>query len=109
MPNAMMLTDLFVPEGHGIRVSLDDLRNMYHVVPASWERAKSTPVGKPYCAKYFRGWSCRRGDVSDTDMVYLAWQGLAMGDHNAVDIAQEFHCNILKSYGLLKPMALPSS
>ena len=26
-----------------------------------------------------------------------------MGDHNAVDNAQEFHCNIRKDYGLLTP------
>ena len=101
MPNASSVTELHIPEGKSLRISADDLRNMYHCIPGSSERARSTPVGYAYPAYLFRDWNCWRAELELTDWVFMAWPGLGMGDHNAVDWAQEIHINILKGAGLL--------
>ena len=103
MPNAAMLCDLHIPSGHAARYSADDLRNFYHVIPGTEARALSTPVGYVFRAGEFVGWSCFRADVDPNTKVYIAWCGLAMGDHNAVDWAQEMHMNLLTHNGLLQP------
>ena len=92
---------LHVPAHHAIRFSDDDLRNVYHAIPGTWERACSTPVGNPYHHRILSGWRCARDDVGPEEMMYLAWSGLRMGDHNAVDWAEELHLNLLQSDGLL--------
>ena len=55
MPNAAMISELYIPKGYKLRVSADDLRNTYHVVHGSWERARSTPVGYTYLLRLFKG------------------------------------------------------
>ena len=114
MPNAALLCEIHVPPGHAIRFSADDLRNFYHAIPGSEERARSTPVGDVFVAGDFEGWRCARPDLLPTANVYLAWNGIAMGDHNAVDWAQELHTNLLQQAGVLRlkhwlvyPKALP--
>ena len=74
MPNAMMLTELYIPPGYGLRVSADDLRNMYHVVPGTWERACSTPVGYAFRLRLFKGWACYREDLPEDTLCYIAWK-----------------------------------
>ena len=71
MPTAAMLTDLYIPPGYQLRISMDDLRNMYNAFPATEERAKSAPVGEAYRARDFRGWSCDRTDLADNARVRI--------------------------------------
>ena len=101
MPNAASVVEVHIPCGKSLSVSADDVRNMYHCIPGSYERAKSTPVGCAYPAYLFREWRCWRSDLELTDWVFMAWPGLGMGDHNAVDWAQEIHANLLRSVDLL--------
>ena len=101
MPNAAMLCELSVPAGYHLRVSADDLRNMYHAVPGTWERACSTPCGFIFKNRMFKGWACYRHDLPDDAPCYIAWRGIGMGDHTAVDLAQAFHCNGLMNTACL--------
>ena len=103
MPNAMLLCDLHIPKGFALRFSTDDLRNFYHAFPGSWLRAFSTPVGYKYPAEVFKTWKCWRNDFAPGEGVYIAWSGLGMGDHNAVDWAQEMHLSLLQRAGLMLP------
>ena len=112
MPNAASICEVHIPYHCSLRVSADDLRNFYHSVPGSDERARSTPVGFPYPVSCFKDWSSWRDDFVDGDWAYISWAGLGMGDHNAVDLAEEMHFNILTDAELLQPqhlMVYPSS
>ena len=78
-------------------ISADDLRNFYHLITGSRERAASTPVGPPYPARLFRGWKAHNEEWPDELQLHLCWPGLGMGDLNAVDIAQELHMHMVRS------------
>ena len=102
MPNSAFICEVHIPKFCSLRMSTDDLRNFYHSVPGTDERARSTPVGFPYPVSCFKGWDSWRYDFQVDDWAYISWAGLGMGDHNAVDIAQEFHCTALAEHGLLR-------
>ena len=103
MPNAAMLCDVIIPAGHMLRFSADDLRNFYHVIPGTEARARSSKVGYVFRAGDFAGWDCFRPELPANAKVYIAWCGLAMGDHNANDWAQEMNIHSLDRFGLLQP------
>ena len=69
-------------------------------------RARSTPVGFPYPVLWFKGWDSWRDDFQVDDWAYISWAGLGMGDHNAVDLAQEIHFNVLSQAGQFQPQHL---
>ena len=56
MPHCVQVSEVFLDDDEMLVVSMDDLRNFYHMVEGSPERARSTPVGQPFEARRFRGW-----------------------------------------------------
>ena len=59
-------------------------------------------MGGVYRAKDVLFFSCDQLELDDNTRVYMCWRGLCMGDHNAVDSAEEFHFNVLRSGGLMR-------
>ena len=106
MPNDASICEVHIPNVCSLRMSTDALRNVYHSVPGTDERARSTLVGFPYPASCFKGWDSWREDFQLGDWAYISWAGLGMGDHNAVDLAEEMHFNVLLQAGQLQPQHL---
>ena len=48
MPHSVQVNDFFVGPDEELLVSLDDLRNFYHMIGGSKERARTTPVGPAF-------------------------------------------------------------
>lgn len=102
---------------------MDDIKNFYHAFQASEARARSTPIGGPLrssCFRHLRAFKegLNSGRFKEGDLVVPCFRGLAMGDHAAVDIAQEAHTNLLRRFGAMrveevmnyrKPLPCPKS
>ena len=102
MPNAALLCDIDIPAGHMLWFSADDLRHFYQVIPGTEARARSTQLGDVFRVGDFAGWDCFRPKPAAHAEVYIAWCGLARGEHNEVDWAQEMHINLIHRFGLLQ-------
>ena len=63
-------------------------------------------MGFPYFVSCFKGWDSWREDFQVDDWAYISWAELGMGDHNAVDLAQEMHFNALSQAGQFQPQHL---
>ena len=107
LPHGVLLCQLPL-EGRRVCVcSVDDVRDFYHAYKASDARAKSSPVGPLFRSgevahlKAYQD-AVAQGRVRPGENVACCFKGLGMGDHAAVDIAQESHVNLLKSYGAMK-------
>ena len=94
-------------------MSETDLPDAYHHAAVSVRQAKSFAVGKAISSKHFvaRGAAYQRmierrtaaGIVPiEPASVRVAWRSLAMGDLNAVDIAQQVHYEVLVDAGCMK-------
>ena len=87
MPHSVMVSEVFLGEDQEPRVSMDDLRNFYHMIEGSRGRVRSNPVGPPFEAGIFRGCSAWGWSVGDQERLHVCWCGLGMGDLHAVDLA----------------------
>ena len=104
LPHAVLLCQLPLKINQIAVCSVDDVKDFYHAYAASEARAKSSPVGP-----FFRFQevshlkACQEavlsGRISSGDKVACCFKGLGMGDHAAVDIAQESHVNLIKTFG----------
>ena len=104
LPHGVLLCQLPMEDDSVVVCSVDDVRDFYHAYNASEARAKSSPVGPNFsfrevahleaCQK-----ALKAGTIKPTDSLACCFQGLGMGDHAAVDIAQESHVNVLKAFG----------
>ena len=99
MPHSVQVSEIFLEPDEELRVSLDDLRNFYHMIGGSRERARTTPVGPAFEARLFRAWNAWETRFCDTDKLHVSWPGLGLGDLNAVDLAEEMHVGVLKDSG----------
>ena len=104
LPHAVMLCQLPLEDRYVAASSVDDVKDFYHAYAASEARARSSPVGPSFhFAEISHLKACqdalREGKIRKGDMLACCFQGLGMGDHAAVDIAQESHVNLLKSFG----------
>ena len=105
LPHGVMLCQLPLEEDWVCAVSIDDIKDFYHAYQAS--RAKSSPVGPCFRwseARHLKAYkqALQEGRLRKGDRVACCFKGLGMGDHAAVDIAQESHTNLLKSFGAMR-------
>lgn len=108
LPHGVLLTQLPLGRDKVCVASVDDVKDFYHAYVASEERARSSPVGPEFRwgeVAHFEAaaTALTSGRIAKGDRVVCCFKGLGMGDHAAVDIAQESHVNLLRTYGGMKP------
>ena len=107
LPHGVLLTQLPLEQDFVCVCSVDDIKDFYHAYVASEARARSSPVGPLFrweeVAHFEASKSAKQaGRIRPDSKVACCFQGLGMGDHAAVDIAQESHVNLLKAFGGMK-------
>ena len=76
MPHSVQVNEIVVGLDGELVVSLDDLRNFYHMIGGSKDRARTTPVGPAFEGRLFRGWNAWEIRFCDSDQLHLCWPGL---------------------------------
>jgi hypothetical protein len=104
LPHAVLLCQLLLGKDKVPVCSVDDVKDFYHAYRASEARARSSPVGRAFRVaevSHLEGWktAISRGRIRPGDLVVCCFKGLGMGDHAAVDIAQESHVNLIRTFG----------
>ena len=104
LPHGVQLCQLPLEDRFVCACSVDDVKDFYHAYSATEARARSSPVGPLFRSSEVRHLKAFRdaevqGRISKGDEVACCFQGLGMGDHAAVDIAQESHVNLLRAFG----------
>ena len=107
LPHGVLLCQLPLEEDRVCVCSVDDVKDFYHAYSASEARARSSPVGPLFRASEVQHLEAYRvalssGRISEGDSIACCFRGLGMGDHAAVDIAQESHVNLLKAFGAMR-------
>ncbi|CAE7419993.1 BUB3.2 [Symbiodinium sp. KB8] len=102
LPHGVLLCQLPLEDRFLCASSVDDVKDFYHAYSASEDRARSSPVGPIFRDSEVRHLASyenalRNGRIVKGDRVACCFQGLGMGDHAAVDIAQESHVNLVSS------------
>ena len=82
-------------------VSGTDLRDFYYGFIINEERLARNSLVGPVDPRDFRGFRCHRPELEQHQRCYLCLQTLAMGDSQAVELAQTAHLGILVQAGLL--------
>ena len=90
-----MFSLIHLKPGCRLRISADDLAEMYYTVRVPTARAKRNCIGKLFDAAELKHLSCFDSSKHYGPCV-LALSALAMGDSWAVEIAQQAHCNVLR-------------
>ena len=128
MVSGPQIGEWLVDKDRIILVSLADLRHYFHAWTATRERAETNVVGRALPFNGFDNFPKEQQDLLDhekgvrralrevagdryglakdrvkaVDLVHGAFQGLPMGDHVAVEVAEEAHWNVLEDAGLLE-------
>lgn len=89
-----MFSLLRLPEGKQLRLSADDLAEMYYTFKIPPARAKRNSIGRKFQAEELSHLSCFDASQHYGTCV-IALNALAMGDSWAVEFAQQSHCNVL--------------
>ena len=108
LPHGVLLTQLPLEHDKVCVCSVDDVKDFYHAYVATEQRARSSPVGPIFRWEEVAHLKSTQsaiaaGRLKKGDDVCCCFQGLGMGDHSAVDIAQESHVNLLRTFGGLVP------
>ena len=93
-----LLTQIIVPPGFSIRGSGDDLSNYFTFEKHNPEWLPRNIVGQPFDGAGYEEFGGEKGKS-----YLLAFQVVAMGDLNAVDIAQQVHLEILQDGQCMQP------
>ena len=106
LPHGVLLCQLPLEDKFVCVCSVDDVKDFYHCYPATEARAKSSPVGPFWSVKDVSHLQACQAALSQNrinkcDLIACCFKGLGMGDHAAVDIAQESHTNLLKAFGCM--------
>ena len=78
-----------------LRISADDLAEMYYTIQVSEARAKRNCIGVSFHASELKHLGCF-DPVKHQGQCYVALNALAMGDSWAVEFAQQAHHNVLR-------------
>ena len=97
LPHGCLLTQLIVPKGWSVRGSGDDLSNYFYLLKHQEAWLPRNAVGKVFDGLGFEEY----GGIPGEKYV-LTFRVIAMGDLNAVDIAQQVHLEILKDCHCMK-------
>lgn len=90
-----MFSLLRLPEGKQLRLSADDLAEMYYTFKIPPARAKRNSIGRKFQAEELSHLNCFDASQHYGTCV-IALNALAMGDSWAVEFAQQSHCNVLR-------------
>lgn len=97
LPHGSLLTQLVVPKGYSVRGSGDDLANFFYLLKHNEAWLGRNCVGKPVDGEMFSKYGGIKGQ-----QYMLSFRVIPMGDHNAVDLAQETHLQILQDCGVMR-------
>lgn len=97
LPHGCLLTQLIVPRGWSVRGSGDDLSNYFYLLKHQEAWLPRNAVGKVFDGAGFEEYGGTPGEK-----YVLTFRVIAMGDLNAVDIAQQVHLEILKDCHCMK-------
>lgn len=97
LPHGCLLTQLIVPRGWSVRGSGDDLSNYFYLLKHQEAWLPRNAVGKVFDGAGFEEYGGTPGEK-----YILTFRVIAMGDLNAVDIAQQVHLEILKDCHCMK-------
>ena len=101
MASISPLLDLQLSEDEVCCVSGTDLRDFYYSFQISHERMIRNSLVGPMPPQLFRDFRCFRKDLEDRKLCYLCLRTLAMGDTQAVELAQTAHLGMLVQAGLV--------
>ena len=104
LPHGVLLCQLPLGQDFISACSVDDVQDFYHAYSATEARAKSSLVGPLFRqaeVAHLKAFQQAKsaGRISPQDRVACCFRGLGMGDHAAVDIAQESHVNLVRAFG----------
>ena len=109
MAHACNLCDLHLLPTEDFIVSGTDLREFYYSFACSEERVIRNALLVSVWGWQLKGFRCYDPSLeAETKPVFLGLQTLAMGDTQAVELAQTAHVGLLYQKGLLSPEALLS-
>ena len=91
LPHGSLLTQLIVPKGYSVRGSGDDLSNYFYLLKHRNDWLPRNAIGKPFDGEGYETYGGEKGKK-----YLLAFKVIAMGDLNAVDLAQQVHLEVLK-------------
>lgn len=100
------LLDLQLEEGEVCRVSGTDLRDFYYGFKISHERMIRNSLVGPLPPSLFKDFRCFRSELAHRKRCFLCLNTLAMGDAQAVELAQTAHLGILVQAGLVDESSL---
>ena len=106
LPHGVQLCQLPLETDFVCVCSVDDVKDFYHAYRATEARARSSSVGPLLrCGevKHLKAFeeAVAAGRITQQNTIACCFKGLGMGDHAAVDIAQESHVNLLRSFGAM--------
>eukprot|EP00438_Fugacium_kawagutii_P014674 Skav232095 [mRNA] locus=scaffold2353:86437:88234:+ [translate_table: standard] len=98
LPHGSLLTQLIVPKGFSIRGSGDDLSNYFYLLKHNTEWLPRNTVGHSFDGEGYEAYGGKKGE-----RYLLSFKVVAMGDLNAVDIAQQVHFEVLQDGLCMQP------
>lgn len=98
LPHGSLLTQLIVPKGFSIRGSGDDLSNYFYLLKHNSDWLPRNAIGQS-----FDGEGYERYGGKKWEKYLLCFKVVAMGDLNAVDIAQQVHFEMLHDGLCMQP------
>ena len=104
--SAESLTRLVVPSDRCLRFSGNDLRDFYYMFRVSEERSKRNILCGPVPTAAVSGLNCFKDEFWDSDLLYGALATMAMGDNQAVSLAQTCHLGMALQFGGVNPSNL---
>lgn len=104
--SAERLTRLLVPPNRVSRFSGNDLRDFYYMFQVSEERSRRNILCGPVPTASVSHLNCFRDEFWDADVLYGALSTMAMGDNQAVSLAQTCHLGMALQFGAVTPSNL---
>jgi hypothetical protein len=98
LPHGSLLTQLIVPKGFSVRGSGDDLSNYFYLLQHNQQWLPRNAVGQCFDGEGYEAYGGKKGES-----YILSFRVVAMGDLNAVDIAQQVHFEILQDGLCMQP------
>ena len=106
LSSAESLTRILLPPGTELRVSGNDLRDFYYMFSVTAERSKRNILCGPVSPSEVRHLSCFRDEFEKATLLYGSLATMAMGDCQAVALAQTCHLGMALQYRILAPEQL---
>ena len=100
LASADSLCRIQIPPGHCLKSSGNDLRDFYYLFSVSNERARRNALAGPITIKDAKRFSCYRNGLDCGEPIFGALSTLAMGDTQAVSLAQTCHLDMALQTGI---------